>query len=563
MFKVQGEDLLEVKKYPSTKGQIGRKACYSFNGAEYKEYLSLRGGEKDFVFVEGDAVGIRGFYQFMLWFMVNKRVEIGSCVYGIDKHDVDKNGNNRGLRKWKNVLCVDVLDEETKRYIGSVNDNSDKYVVDQDGDLCVYVGGNLLSDNQSFVKMFKALSRKQDISNYALEFGGILSCDTQTGYNSYYNYNGTANGGCQYGEFLTNECVREYKGNLYFMMPHSVITGNREDASSFVIARMGFGEREINKLKIINGGVWVNTYYSGFSVFDDTVYFISSLEDGKYSLTGLNIETKEETSRDITHQLKKSGWEVVFVSYPVKNRNGEFLFVVSYKNDDNQLQTYLVGENRNLKLGDDWFSYKESAYNEKYLYAGFGNSWKCVDLITWNVMDLDKKINGSIRYIDAQKDLFYIEGQEGQLLAINMDREKTDEISLPEVIIGCKVEYQRWHYDRTKPSLVFNGECLIAVIPQATDDAGRRYGVIIFDKKGEEIRRYEWETKEKELTYDSQLALCIPGAVCLSLEMVDVKTKEAAKWGGNSDDRRWMFDMLYLSESDVKREEKVFGIFLD
>ncbi|MCM1498692.1 MAG: hypothetical protein NC124_09525 [Clostridium sp.] len=577
MFTVRGKDLLEHGKYPSAKGMTGGKPSYSFNGQEYMEYLSLRGTEKDFVRVEGDAIGIRAFYQFMLWFMVNKKIAIGSSVYGVDRNDVDKNGNNRGLRKWKNVLCVDAIDEETKCLINGADNNSGKYAVDKDGDLCVYVGGNLLQDNRAFAKMFMALSEKQDISEYILCFGGSAvderdvakqsvsktAAAVQASYISYYNYNGTANSGCQCGsEFLTNECVREYKGNLYFMMPHSVITGERADDKSFVIAQMKLGERRIRELKTVEGGIWVNHCYSGFSVFDDSIYFVKESNVGSYTLTTMNLETKEETSQDITQRLEKSGWQVEFVSYPVKNRNGEILYIVTYqnRNDANQIETFLVGEYRSLELGSGFIS-AESAYNEQYLYAKTDNGWKSIDLTTLEATDLDKKLK-RIRYIDARKDLFYVEGDKGQLLAMDMSGEKVGEISLPEVIMGGKKEeYKGYSYNSTSPSLVFNGEYQICLIPQATDDAGKRYGVIFFDRTGNEIRRYEWETKERDYTYNSELALCISGAVCLALEMEDIKTGEAAKWGSDTRNFRWKLDMLYPSASGVEREERVFGIF--
>lgn len=170
--EVQGTDLKEISKYPSTKGGEGRvKVSYSWSSAEYGQYLSMRGKDKEFEPVEGNAIGIRAFYQFMLWFMVNKGVEIGSMVYGVDKNDVDRNGNNRGLKKWKDVLCVANLNEETKRLIG-VETFPEKYATDEDGDLCVYVGGNLLKDNRVFVKMFSALETVHDISDYTLYFGG-------------------------------------------------------------------------------------------------------------------------------------------------------------------------------------------------------------------------------------------------------------------------------------------------------------------------------------------------------------------------------------------------------
>lgn len=169
---VCGTDLKNISKYPSTKGGKGRvKVSYAWNSSEYKQYLSLRGTDKEFGFVEGNAIGIRAFYQFMLWFMINKKVEIGSLVYGIDKNDIDKNGNNRGLRKWKDVLCVSDLSEEMYQLIGA-EAYSPKYVTDKDGDLCVYVGGNLLSDNKVFSKMFSELSLTHDISDYVLSFGG-------------------------------------------------------------------------------------------------------------------------------------------------------------------------------------------------------------------------------------------------------------------------------------------------------------------------------------------------------------------------------------------------------
>ncbi len=170
--EVQGTDLKEISKYPSTKGGKGRvKVSYSWSGVEYEQYLSKRGKNKEFEPIEGNAIGIRAFYQFMLWFMINKGVEIGSMVYGIDKNDIDKDGNNRGLKKWKDVLCVANLNEETKRLIG-VEAFPNKYATDEDGDLCVYVGGNLLNDNRVFVKMFSALEMVHDISDYVLYFGG-------------------------------------------------------------------------------------------------------------------------------------------------------------------------------------------------------------------------------------------------------------------------------------------------------------------------------------------------------------------------------------------------------
>lgn len=168
--EIKGADLKEFSKYPSTKGSRGReKVSYAWEGAEYERYLSMRGKEKDFAFVTGNKVGIRAFYQFMLWFMVEQKVEIGSLVYGIDKNDVDKDGRNRGLRKWKDVLCVPDLDENIRRLIG-VQTYPNKYAVDEDGDLCVYVGGNLESDNRSFAKMFQALESSYDISKCVICF---------------------------------------------------------------------------------------------------------------------------------------------------------------------------------------------------------------------------------------------------------------------------------------------------------------------------------------------------------------------------------------------------------
>ena len=170
--EVQGTDLKEISKYPSTKGGKGRvKVSYAWSSEEYGQYLSMREQDKEFELLEGNAIGIRAFYQFMLWFMVNKGVEIGSKVYGIDKHDVDKNGKNRGLRKWKDVLCVTTLNEDTKRLIG-VETFPNKYLTDEDGDLCVYVGGSLINDNIVFAKMFSELETTHDISDYILYFGG-------------------------------------------------------------------------------------------------------------------------------------------------------------------------------------------------------------------------------------------------------------------------------------------------------------------------------------------------------------------------------------------------------
>lgn len=168
---VQGNALTDKNQYPSTKGTGGRvKVSFSFSGEEYKQYVAMRGAEKDFERVSRDAVGLRGIYQFMLWFMVNRGVEVGTHVYGIDKNDVDKNGRNRGLRKWKDVLCVDSLSDSAKQLIHA--ENNSKYAVDEDGDLCVYVGGNLDSDIRSMTKMFAELAGKEDISGYTLYFGG-------------------------------------------------------------------------------------------------------------------------------------------------------------------------------------------------------------------------------------------------------------------------------------------------------------------------------------------------------------------------------------------------------
>lgn len=175
--EVRGKDLKEISKYPSTKGGRGRvRVSYAWNSVEYNQYLSLRGQDREFEFVEGNAIGIRAFYQFMLWFMVNKEVEIGSLVYGIDKNDIDKNGKNRGLRKWKDVLCVANLDEEIKQLIGAES-HPNKYVIDEEGDLCVYVGGNLVSDNKVFAKMFSSLAMTHNISDYILYFGGENKMD--------------------------------------------------------------------------------------------------------------------------------------------------------------------------------------------------------------------------------------------------------------------------------------------------------------------------------------------------------------------------------------------------
>lgn len=170
---VCGEDLKQADNYPSTKGAGGRvKVTYAWAGDEYHQYLSMRQGDREFEFVEGNTIGIRGFYQFMLWFMVNKGVEIGPMVYGVDKNDVDKNGNNRGTRKWKEVLCVTELTEDTKQLIGA-EEFPDKYATDADGDLCVYVGGNLAKDNRTFAKMFDALATVEDISQYSIYYGGV------------------------------------------------------------------------------------------------------------------------------------------------------------------------------------------------------------------------------------------------------------------------------------------------------------------------------------------------------------------------------------------------------
>lgn len=170
--EVRGEDLKQADNYPSTKGTGGRgKISYAWAGDEYRQYLSMREGDREFEFVEANTIGIRGFYQFMLWFMVNKGVQIGPMVYGIDKNDVDKSGNNRGTRKWKDVLCVEKLTEDTKQLIGA-EEFSDKYMTDADGDLCVYVGGNLAKDNRTFAKMFDALAAVEDISQYSIYYGG-------------------------------------------------------------------------------------------------------------------------------------------------------------------------------------------------------------------------------------------------------------------------------------------------------------------------------------------------------------------------------------------------------
>lgn len=181
LMEVKGTELTNLGQYPTTKGQGRVQSYYRFNAPAYEQYLAMRKGDAQFAVYENGLLGIRDFYQFMIWFMTNQGVEIGSLIYGIDKNDVDKSGNNRGLRKLKAVLGLTEIDAAVKRRIGYSADNN-KFTLDQDGDICVYVGGNLTSDNQVFAKMFQALQKKADLSGYVLHYentaGGMVSAPT-------------------------------------------------------------------------------------------------------------------------------------------------------------------------------------------------------------------------------------------------------------------------------------------------------------------------------------------------------------------------------------------------
>ena len=169
-ISIKSSQLAEISAYPSTKGLKGRiHSYYSFSSPEYYHYLKLRESEDDFLIYNGSMLSIREFYQFILYFMFKHSIPFGSKINRIDKNDTDKFGNNRGLRTIKTILCLDKVDGTVERQIGYYPDNS-RFVLDSNDDICVYVGGNLASDNKVFASLFNELREQENISGYTLHY---------------------------------------------------------------------------------------------------------------------------------------------------------------------------------------------------------------------------------------------------------------------------------------------------------------------------------------------------------------------------------------------------------
>jgi hypothetical protein len=112
----------------------------------------------------------------------------------------------------------------------------------------------------------------------------------------------------------------------------------------------------------------------------------------------------------------------------------------------------------------------------------------------------------------------------------------------------------------------FNGDVRYAIInPSAVED-GEEFGVIFFDKQGNEIKRFTDVRSDS----DKQYVNCTQqmfyfqgdnGVVPLSWEIKNVQTGELAEMDKDNENLRWQYKMFYITGTSVEEGTPIWGGF--